>query len=142
MTSLGWEFVPEDRQLIGRTVGELLAQLVRDRWPRNTAKHVARAWNIDTATATNLVRGHASERTITKALRAEGWEILEVLGFALTGLSHDEWLEQKLCKIIEEAERAQEGIRSLRARRDRLEARAAAVVASSDRKVSDERRTG
>ena len=27
MTYAGWEFVPEDRQLFGRTLGELLAKM-------------------------------------------------------------------------------------------------------------------
>jgi hypothetical protein len=96
MTWTGADFVQDDRQLFGRTLGETLAKMVRQRWPHSTAKNVARAWGLDPTTAENLIRGHASERTITKALRAEGWELLSALGHALTGQTHHEWEEQRL----------------------------------------------
>lgn len=130
MTATEWQFVPEERQLFGRTLGETLARMVRKRWPHHTAKAVAKAWALDPTTAANLIKGHASERTITKALAAEGWDLLDALGQALTGQTHHEWEEQKLKSIIEEAERAQAVVRSLRAARERLEARAAALDAS------------
>lgn len=98
-------------------MGEALAKLVRKRWPKSTAKSVETAWDLDPSTAANLIKGHASERTLTKAIKVEGWELLEALGHALTGQTHQEWEEQRLQRIIEEAERAQEGIRRLRARR-------------------------
>jgi hypothetical protein len=125
MTSKGWEFVPEHRQLFDRTLGEALAKMVRERWPRDTVKHAAKAWDLDPSTAANLIKGHASERTITKALRAEGWDLLSAIGVALTGQTHHEWEEERLAKIIKEKEHAEEGIRSLRARREQLEAQAA-----------------
>lgn len=98
-------------------MGEALAKLVRKRWPKSTAKSVESAWDLDPSTAANLIKGHASERTLTKAIKVEGWELLEALGHALTGQTHQEWEEQRLNRIIEEASRAQEGIRRLRARR-------------------------
>lgn len=127
MTYAGWEFVPEDRQLFGRTLGEALARLARDRWPRGTTKMVAKAWDLDLGTAENLTKGHASERTITKAIRAEGWDLLGALGHALTGQTYEQWLEAKLTTLIDESNRAAESIRSLRARRERLEAGAASL---------------
>lgn len=118
-----WEsaFLPRHGQeLFDRTIGEALALLVRHRWPRDTAKQIQRAWDIDPATAKNITKGHASERTITKAVKAEGWNLLEALGHAMTGQTYAEWEEARLNKIIEEAENAKEVIRMSRARRSRL----------------------
>lgn len=134
MTSTEWNFVPEQhQQLIDRTMGEALARMVRAKWPRDTAKHVARAWEVDLSTATNVTRGHASERTLTKAIRAEGWGLLAPLGEALIGHAY----EQHLTQAIEETNRAQ---RSLESRRDRvrdLEARAARVAAMGVRLAAE-----
>lgn len=118
MTDWSADFVSQDRQqLIPRTMGEALAKMVRARWPHSTAKHVARAWELDPTTAGNLIKGHASERTLTKAVRAEGWELLLALGHALTGQTHHEWEEARLQRIIQEAEHAQSRITQLRTRR-------------------------
>jgi hypothetical protein len=128
MTAGAWEVVGGDDQLFPRTIGEVMALMVRSRWPRDTAKHVMRAWDLDPKTARNLTQGHASERTITKALKAEGWSLLTALGQAVTGQSYAEWEEARLNEIINEASRAQQGIERLRARRERLEAIAAELV--------------
>lgn len=134
MTSIGWNFVPEQQQqLIDRTMGEALARMVRTRWPRDTAKAVAKAWDIDITTAQNVTRGHASERTLTKAIRAEGWSLLAPLGEALTGQSY----EHHLTRALEETARAQ---RQLEDRRDRvrdLEARAAGVAGVGPRLAAE-----
>jgi hypothetical protein len=98
------DFMPRDRQLFDRSMGELLATFVRRRWPRDTAKHVSKSWGIDPATATNLTKGHASERTISKALKAEGWPLLMALGEAMTGQAYDQFLES----IVHEQERIRE----------------------------------
>lgn len=107
---------PDGQELFPRTMGEALAKMVRARWPHHTAKQVARAWDLDDTTAKNLTKGHASERTLTKAIRVEGWDLLAQLGHALTGQTHHEWEEQRLTRIIEEAANAQESIRRLRTR--------------------------
>lgn len=118
----------ERQELIPRTMGELLAEFVRKRWPRHTAKSVERAWDVDPQTAANLVRGHASERTITKALKAEGWPLLMALGEAMTGQAYDEFLES----IVHEQERIRERAAERRDQVRRLEARAAALVGLGD----------
>lgn len=119
MTDWSCDFVSQDRQEL-TTMGAALARLVRKRWPDATAKRVEAAWDLDRTTANNLIKGHASERTVTKAIKAEGWELLAALGEALTGQTHHEWEEQRLQRIIEEANRAQESIRRLRTRRELL----------------------
>ena len=115
--ALTWEsFVQNNkREIVNRTIGEALAKMVRSRWPANTTKHVAKAWDLDAATAANLVRGSASERTVTKAIKAEGWSLLAPLGEALTGQSYDQFLQERV-EELEHAKRRQE------ARRDRLQA--------------------
>lgn len=122
MSDWSADFVPEDGQLFGRTMGEALAKMVRIRWPQNTAKQVARAWDLDPTTATNVTKGHSSERTITKAIKAEGWPLLEALGKAMTGQSYHEWEEARLQRIIEEAKGAEAKIELLRARSRALRA--------------------
>ncbi|WP_141653103.1 hypothetical protein [Phenylobacterium immobile] len=117
--------MPRDRQLFDRSMGELLAQFVRKRWPRDTAKTVARKWGVDPSTATNLIKGHASERTITKAIQAEGWPLIMALGEAVTGRSYADFLQD----IIHETERAREHAATRRDTFVSLEARAFELVA-------------
>ena len=119
------DFMPLDRQLFDRSMGELLASFVRKRWPRDTSKQVAKAWDIDPTTATNLTKGHASERTISKALRAEGWPLFMALGEAVTGQPYEQFLQS----IVDERERAAKRAEERRDHLRRLEARAALLVA-------------
>jgi hypothetical protein len=121
-------FMPRDRQLFDRSMGELLAAFVRRRWPRDTAKHVSRSWDIEPSTATNLIKGHASERTISKALRAEGWPLLMALGEAMTGQAYQEFLQD----ITDEAARAAQQAAADQDHLRRLEARAGRLVALLD----------
>lgn len=123
MTDWSTSFVGKDFQELplGHTLGDAMRRLVRDRFGNNAAKKISRLWDLDPKTARNLVsQGNCSERTLTKAIRAEGWEILEALGHALTGQTHHEWEEQRLQRIIEEASHAQDRIRRLRTRRELL----------------------
>jgi hypothetical protein len=116
MTEWRAEFVPRDGQeLFARTLGEHLAAFVRRRWPRDTAKHISREWDVDPTTAKNLTKGHAAERTITKALRAEGWPLIMALGEAMTG----ETYEQFLRGVADEHQRARD---RAAARRDHIRA--------------------
>jgi hypothetical protein len=104
MTEIGAGFLTEDSQLFPRNVGELLALFAKRAWPRDTAKQLARRWDLDPSTAVNVVKGHGSERTITKALKAEGWPLLMALGEQLTGQTY----QQHLARMIEEAANVQQ----------------------------------
>lgn len=126
-------FLPVDGQLFELSIGEAVSLMVRQRYPRDTAKLVARAWSIDAATAVNVVKGHCSERTLTKAIRAEGWSFMQALGATITGETFEQFEERRLTQIIQEANHARENIRSLAARREALEARTARAVADLDR---------
>ena len=94
MTATEYEFVPLERQLFGLSLGEALAGLARQKYPRDTAKHLARAWQIDPSTAANVLKGHASERTLAKAFRAEGWTLIDAIGKAVTGETYHEYEER------------------------------------------------
>jgi hypothetical protein len=132
MTSTIGDFVGLHPQLFRLSLGETLAALARQRYPRDTAKRIARAWNIDPKTAANVLLGHASERTLTKALRAEGWALIAALGEVITGETFAQFEERRLQAIINEAENARQNLVELRARRAQLESRAGQLDASRD----------
>ena len=99
----------------GKTVGDALRDLIRARFKNNAAKVIETKWDLDPRTARNVVsRGHVSERTLTKAARAERWALWMALGEELFGQSYREWEEQRLQSIIEEAERDLDRVRRLR----------------------------
>jgi len=117
MTDGAWQVVGEDFQQLqlGKTVGDALRGLIRARFKNNAAKVIEAAWDLDARTARNVVsRGHVSERTLTKAARAERWALWMALGEELFGQSYREWEEQRLQQIIEEAERDLDRVRRLR----------------------------
>lgn len=116
--------MPRDGQeLFPRTIGEVLALLLRAKWPHHTAKKVEAKYELAEPTAKNVVKGHVSERSLTTILRGEGedvFELLDAIGHALTGKTRQQWEEEKFQRIIEEAARAQERVRWLRTRRELL----------------------
>lgn len=123
MTQGAWEVVgQEDWKLpLEKSVGDAVRDLVRRRWQSNTAKHLERQWDLDPKTAKNVVgNGHVSERTLTKAIRAEGWSFVAALGEELTGQTYDQHLQN----IIEETAREQEARERQRDRVRQMEVRA------------------
>lgn len=136
MTATGWEVVGQDyRELpLAKTVGDAMRDLIRRRYPNNAAKIIARDWDLDPKTAKNVVTsGHVSERTLTKAVRAEGWALLEALGVELTGETYHQYEERQLQRIIEEADHARDKLVRLRERRAAVLPRAADVDPIRDR---------
>jgi len=120
MTDRTWEIVGQkDWNLpLEKSLGEAVCGLIRKRWKSNAAKHIEREWDLDPKTAKNVVQnGNVSERTLTKAVRAEGWAFLAALGEELTGQTYEQHLEQR----IEETRRVQERIASQRQRIRALE---------------------
>jgi hypothetical protein len=140
MTIGAWEIVGQNnRELpIAKTIGDAVRDLIRRRYASNAAKTIERDWGLDPKTAKNVVgMGHVSERTLTKAVRAEGWSLLLALGAELTGETFDQFEERRLSLIIAEAEFARQNIRNLSARRQTLEARTARALADLDRPTPD-----
>jgi len=138
MAQLKMGFLPLDQQLFSLGIGEAMAALVRQRYPRDTAKHLSRQWSIDASTAANVVKGHCSERTLTKAIRAEGWSLIQALGATITGETFEQYEERRLNAIITEAENAHQNLVQLRARREAVESRAMDVLAAFDRPMAGE----
>lgn len=138
MTHLTEAFVPLRRQLFDLSMGEALADLARQKYPRDTAKHIARAWGIDASTAANVVKGHASERTLTKAIKAEGWGLLACLGAALTGETYEQFEERQLQQIIERAADASQKLVQLRTRREAMASQSLDPDALGDRRPADD----
>lgn len=125
MTYAGWEIVGRNDQELpfAKTVGDALRDLIRRRYRTNAAKTIERDWDIDARTARNVVgQGNVSERTLTKAVRAEGWELLAALGAELTGETYEQFVERKLRIAIREAADARSNLVHLRARREALDA--------------------
>lgn len=116
--------MPLLRQLLDISLGEALSEIVRQRYRRDAAKSIARAWDIDHATAENVLKGTASTKTLTKALKVEGWGLIAALGETITGETFAEYEERRLQSIIQEAEDARENLVALRTRRAALESRA------------------
>lgn len=135
MTFGTWEIVGQkDHQLrFGKTIGDAFRDLVTHRFRHNAAKQIERQWDVDPKTAKNIVqRGCVSERTLTKAARSEGWAFWMALGEELFGQSYAVWEEQRLTKIIEEAERDLERVRRLRPKAEALPERSLAARAVGD----------
>lgn len=127
MTCVERDFVDQEARHFptDRTLGEAVRQLIRRRWTSNAAKHLEREWDLDPKTAKNVVQaGNVSERTLTKAIRAEGWGFLAALGEELTGHTYDQHLENR----IEETRRVEERLARRRDRVRDLEARASELV--------------
>lgn len=144
MSSTVREFLPVDRQLFDLDVGEAMSLIARQKYP--SAKHLARAWKIELSTAENVLKGHCSGRTLTKAFKAEGWTIIAALGATITGETFEQYEERRFSQIIRDAERARHNIRSLAARRAQMESDAAllrdagAVEAAGDKRHDDRER--
>lgn len=122
MTDRTWDFVgKENRHFSERSIGDAVRGLVRRRWNSNAAKMLERHWDLDPKTARNVVgQGNVSERTLTKAVRAEGWSFLAALGEELTGQSYAEHLQS----IIEREADVQRDRESQRDAVRRMETRA------------------
>lgn len=120
MSITGDDFLPLRRQLFRPSIGEALADLARQKFPRDTAKHLAKAWDIDPSTAANVVKGKGGAHVLAKAIDAHGWGLLKPLGHALTGETAEEYDERMLQQIIERAADASQKLIDLRARRQAL----------------------
>lgn len=98
-----------DGQLLpfSRDLREALAIYARRTWPVNTSGHAAKAWGIPKTTAANLLKGSASDATITRIIRAGGWGLaLPVIG-AVIGEPVHEFFREQMRHAAKEAERAQ-----------------------------------
>ncbi len=136
MTDIGWDFVPSNRQelRLPKSIGAAVSELMTRCWRYNTAKHLVQAFGYEPSTAENVKKGHVSERSLTRMVHTQqsrsgnAWELWDALGAEVIGETREQYEERKLRIIIEEAERAQQGVQRLRTRREHLERLAAALV--------------
>jgi hypothetical protein len=99
-----------DGQLLpfSRDLREALAIYARRTWPLNTSVHAAKAWGVPKSTAANLLKGHASDATVTAIIRAGGWGLaLPVIG-AVIGEPVHAFFREQTRQAAKEAERAAE----------------------------------
>lgn len=116
------------------SIGKALQRVIARRWRKNAAKLVESAWGLDARTAKNVAeQGHVSERTLTKAAKAERWALWIALGEELFGESYEEHLHQ----VIEESARATQRMAQHRDAVRDLEARASKLVAMGHRMAAE-----
>lgn len=131
MTSGAWEVVGRNswELPLGNTIGDALQKLIRKRWKNNAAKQIEKLWEIDPKTARNVVStGNVSERTLTKAARAERWALWMALGEELFEQTYEQFLQD----ISDERNRAAERAAADQDHLRRLEARAGRLVSLLD----------
>lgn len=93
---------------LSRDLREALAIYARRTWPVNTSGHAAKAWGLPKTTTANLLKGHASDATVTRIIRAGGWELaLPVIG-AVIGEPVHEFFRDQMRQAAKDAQRAQE----------------------------------
>ena len=129
MTHTGETFLADDWHESTRNVGGVLAAFVRAKFPRDTIKRTANALDCTLPAAANVTKGHASERTITKAHQTWPFEFSEAIDRAFTGMTRAEYLR----RILEEETREHEARQAHRTEQIRLETRALDVLRDPDR---------
>jgi hypothetical protein len=88
-----------------RVLRDSLATYARMTWPRDTAKHAARAWKLPKTTAANILKGHASAATITHVLRVGGWNVALIVVGAVVGQGLETFIQQERERLRHDRER-------------------------------------
>jgi len=111
------EIMTLDGQLLpfSRDLREALGIYARRTWPLHTSVHASKAWGVPKTTVANLLKGHASDATVTAIIRAGGWALaLPVIG-AVIGHGLDEAIKAERRNDIARADRRRALVRDLRA---------------------------
>lgn len=90
-----------------RDLRDALATYARRTWPLNTSVHAAKAWGLSKTTAANLLKGHASDATVTKIIRAGGWGLVLPVLTAVLGEPVQAFFEDQMKQAAVQAEKAQ-----------------------------------
>lgn len=93
-----------DGQLLpfARDLREALAIYARRRWPRDRSGHMAQTFKITKDTAANVLKGHASDATVTAILRAGGWPLALAVVGATIGESLDQFIDSERERLAHE----------------------------------------
>lgn len=106
---------------------EAIGNYARRTWPTQTSVHASKAWGISKDAAKNVLKGHASDATVTKIIRAGGWAlVLPVVG-AVIGEPVHAFFREQMKQAAREAERAQRHEELATAAYRRLEGSAAPI---------------
>jgi hypothetical protein len=131
--SVTWMDISHNERAAQRSLGldrasrDSVAAYCRAEWPSNTAKNVARAWDLSLDEARGVVAGRASQATIDKIFKHPngGWRVvLPVLG-AVIGHGVDVFFRQQMLEAAKAAEHAQRHEQLAQAAYRRLEGRTA-----------------
>ena len=87
------------------TTQAAVAELFRERWPSNTAKLAARAFNLSVDQGRSAVAGRASQSTIDQIIKAGGWPVLFALGAKVLSQGADQYLIELRASHEQERER-------------------------------------
>lgn len=85
-----------------RDLREALAVYARRRWPLNTSGQAAKAWGLPKSTVANLLKGSASDTTVTAILRAGGWSLAIAVIGATIGESLDDFIKHERDRLARE----------------------------------------
>lgn len=102
------------RQLpFARDLREAIGIYMRRTWPLNTSVHAAKAWKIPKSTAASLMKGHASDATITAVLRAGGWPLAIAVVGATIGERLEDFIHEERKSLEREAQQREREAREL-----------------------------
>jgi hypothetical protein len=102
------------RQLpFARDLREAVAIYMRRTWPLNTAGCAAQAWGIPKTTAKSLMKGHASDATMTAVLRAGGWPLAIAVIGATIGERLEDFIQAERKSLEREAQQREREAREL-----------------------------
>jgi hypothetical protein len=131
--------VGEQQLPFARDLREAVSIYMRRRWPLNTSVHAAKEWGIPKSTAANLLKGHASDATLTIVLRAGGWPLAIAVVGATIGQRLEDFIRAERKGLEDEAQRRDREARELATIEATLFGRAVADVgagsAVADRRV-------
>lgn len=96
-----------------RDLREAIGIYARRRWPTDTTGNAARAWEISKATAKNVLKGHASDTTITHILRVGGWSLAIAVVGATIGERLEDFIQAERRALEQEAQQREREAREL-----------------------------
>jgi len=115
---LGGQILP-----FARDLREVLAVYARRRWTLNTTGQAAKAWGLPKSTVANLLKGSASDATVTAILRAGGWSLAIAVIGATIGESLDQFIDSERERLAHERNESQRRDQRLMAMADHLRSR-------------------
>ena len=96
-----------------RDLREAIGIYARRRWPIDTSGHAAKAWQIPKQTAKNVLKGHASDATITHILRVGGWPVAIAVIGATIGTRLEDYIQAERRSLEREAQQREREAREL-----------------------------